>query len=178
MCAMTLLALVPTLLSLSNFPTSGYDLVTLKLNSSVLFISPLTLLNLTSKVEHNLSLYPFAQILILRDFNVHHQLWLSSPFTDLPGELAFNFLIIHDLDQLVQHPTRIPDRLGDTVTRPTFLISSSPLTLLLMLSPFHLRWAPPITISFMYLVLFLQSLRRIPQSEGASGVLPVPAGGT
>ncbi|MPC99853.1 hypothetical protein E2C01_095295 [Portunus trituberculatus] len=47
-----------------------------------------------------------------------------------------------------------------------------------MLSPFHLRWAPPITISFLYLVLFLQSLHRIPQSKGASGVLPLSVGGT
>ncbi|MPC76619.1 hypothetical protein E2C01_071036 [Portunus trituberculatus] len=64
---------------------------------------------LTSKVEHILSLYPFAENSILRDFNVHHQFWLSSPFTDNPGELAFNFAILHDLEQLVQHPTCIPD---------------------------------------------------------------------
>ncbi|MPC39818.1 hypothetical protein E2C01_033368 [Portunus trituberculatus] len=68
---------------------------------------------LTSKVEHILSLYPFAKFFILGDFNVHHQLWLTSPFTDHPGELASNFTILHDLQQLVQHPTRIPDRLGD-----------------------------------------------------------------
>ncbi|XP_063863855.1 uncharacterized protein LOC135102470 [Scylla paramamosain] len=36
-------------------------------------------------------------ISILGDFNVHHQLWLSSPFTDHPGVLAFNFAIFHDL---------------------------------------------------------------------------------
>ena len=64
---------------------------------------------LTSKVEHILTLFPFAEISILGDFNVHHQLWLSSPFTDHPGELAYNFAILHDLEQLVQHPTRIPD---------------------------------------------------------------------
>ncbi|XP_063889700.1 uncharacterized protein LOC135116266 [Scylla paramamosain] len=69
---------------------------------------------LTSKVEHILTLFPFAEISILGDFNVHHQLWLSSPFTDHPGELAYNFAILHDLEQLVQHPTRIPDCLGDT----------------------------------------------------------------
>ena len=51
---------------------------------------------------------------ILGDFNVHHQLWLSSPFTDHPGELAYNFSILQDLEQLVQHPTRFPDRPGDT----------------------------------------------------------------
>ncbi|MPC33817.1 RING finger protein nhl-1 [Portunus trituberculatus] len=54
------------------------------------------------------------EISILGDFNVHHQLWLSSSFTDHPDELAFNFAILHDLEQLVLHPTRIPDRLGDT----------------------------------------------------------------
>ena len=69
---------------------------------------------LTSKVEHILSHFPFAEISILGDFNVHHQLWLSSSFTDQPGEQAFNFAILHDLEQLVKHPTRIPDRPGDT----------------------------------------------------------------
>ncbi|MPC50112.1 hypothetical protein E2C01_043934 [Portunus trituberculatus] len=69
---------------------------------------------LTCKVKHILSLYPFAEISIHGDFNVHHQLWLSSFYIDHPGELAFNFAILHDLEQLVQHPTRIPDRLGDT----------------------------------------------------------------
>ncbi|MPC41655.1 hypothetical protein E2C01_035255 [Portunus trituberculatus] len=29
------------------------------------------------------------------------QLWFSSPFTDHPGKLAFNFAILHDLEQLV-----------------------------------------------------------------------------
>ncbi|MPC12813.1 hypothetical protein E2C01_005523 [Portunus trituberculatus] len=55
---------------------------------------------LTSKVEHILSLYPFAKISIPGDFTVHHQLLLSSPFTDQPGELAFNFAVLHDLEQL------------------------------------------------------------------------------
>ncbi|MPC11168.1 hypothetical protein E2C01_003826 [Portunus trituberculatus] len=48
---------------------------------------------LASKMEHILSFYPFTEISILRDFNVHHQLWLSSPFTDHHGELAFNSAI-------------------------------------------------------------------------------------
>ncbi|MPC38546.1 hypothetical protein E2C01_032055 [Portunus trituberculatus] len=50
---------------------------------------------------------------ILGDFNVHHHLWFSSPFTDHPGELAFNFAILDNLEQLVAHPTHIPDCLGD-----------------------------------------------------------------
>ncbi|MPC58578.1 hypothetical protein E2C01_052585 [Portunus trituberculatus] len=55
---------------------------------------------LISKVEHILSLYPFAEISIHGDFSVHYQLWLSFPFTDYAGELAFNFAIVHDLEQL------------------------------------------------------------------------------
>ena len=52
--------------------------------------------------------------------------WLSSPFTDHPGELAFNFAILHDLEQLVQHPTRIPDRLGDTPNILDLFLTSNP----------------------------------------------------
>ncbi|MPC92444.1 hypothetical protein E2C01_087533 [Portunus trituberculatus] len=48
-------------------------------------------------MEHILSLYHFAEISILGDFNVHHLLWLLSPFTEHPGELAFNSAILHDL---------------------------------------------------------------------------------
>ncbi|MPC20839.1 hypothetical protein E2C01_013799 [Portunus trituberculatus] len=81
---------------------------------------------LTSKVEHILSLYPFAEISILADFNVLHKLWLSSPFTDPPGELAFNFAIFHDLEQLVQHPTRILDSLGDTSNILDLFLTSNP----------------------------------------------------
>ncbi|MPC58129.1 hypothetical protein E2C01_052124 [Portunus trituberculatus] len=81
---------------------------------------------LTSKVGHILSLYPFAEISMLGDFNVHHLLWLFSPFTDHPGELAFNFAILHDLEQLVQRPTRIPDRLGDTPKILDLFLTSNP----------------------------------------------------
>ncbi|MPC66207.1 hypothetical protein E2C01_060353 [Portunus trituberculatus] len=81
---------------------------------------------LTSKAEYILSLYPFAQISILGDFNLHHLLWLSSPFTDHPGELAFNFAIFHYLEQLVQHPTRIPDRPGDTPSILDLFFISNP----------------------------------------------------
>ena len=73
---------------------------------------------LTSKVEHILSHSPFAEISILGDFNVHHQQRLSSTFTSPSGELAFQFALLNDLDQIVNQPTRIPDRLGD---RPSIL---------------------------------------------------------
>ncbi|MPC13058.1 hypothetical protein E2C01_005776 [Portunus trituberculatus] len=89
---------------------------------------------LTSKVEIILSLNPFAEISILRDFNVHHQLWLFSPFTDHPGELAFNFAILHDLQQLVRHPTHIPDRLGDTPNILVLFLTSNPSAYVVTLS--------------------------------------------
>ncbi|MPC40368.1 Collagen alpha-1(XIV) chain [Portunus trituberculatus] len=66
------------------------------------------------------------KISILGDFNVHHQLWLSPPFIDHPGELTFNFTILHDLEQLMQHPTHIPDCLGDTPNILDFFITSNP----------------------------------------------------
>ncbi|MPC21610.1 hypothetical protein E2C01_014600 [Portunus trituberculatus] len=80
----------------------------------------------TSKVEYILSLYPFAEISILGDFNVHHQLWLSSSFADHSGELAFNIAILHALEQLVQHPTRILDSLGDTPNILDLFLTSNP----------------------------------------------------
>ncbi|MPC61708.1 hypothetical protein E2C01_055782 [Portunus trituberculatus] len=65
-------------------------------------------------------------ISIFGDFNVHHQVWLFSPFTDHRGELAFKFGIFHDLEQLVQHPTRIPDCLGDTPSILDLFLTSNP----------------------------------------------------
>ena len=58
-------------------------------------------------------LTPFAEISIHGDYNVYHQLWVSSPFTDHPSELAFNFVVLHDLEQLVQHHARIPHCPGE-----------------------------------------------------------------
>ncbi|MPC99518.1 hypothetical protein E2C01_094937 [Portunus trituberculatus] len=46
-----------------------------------------------------------------------------------------------------------------------------------MLLLYPLCWAAPITISFLYLVLFLQSFIRISQSRGYSAYSPLQAGG-
>ena len=81
---------------------------------------------LTSKVKYILSHFPYAEISILGDFNVHHQLWLSSSFTDQPSEQTFNFAILHDLEQLVQFTIRIPDRLGDTPNILDLSLTSNP----------------------------------------------------
>lgn len=61
-------------------------------------------------VEHVLTYFLLAETSILGDFNIHHQLWFSSSFTDQPGEQVYNFSILHNLEQLVQHSTRIPYR--------------------------------------------------------------------
>lgn len=60
------------------------------------FSLSLSLLSFKSRT-YPVSLYHFAEISILRDFNVRHQLQLSSIFTYHPGELAFKFPIIPDL---------------------------------------------------------------------------------
>ncbi|MPC88255.1 hypothetical protein E2C01_083155 [Portunus trituberculatus] len=39
---------------------------------------------------------------------------------------TFNFAILHDLQQLVQHPTRIPDRLGDMPNILDIFLTSNP----------------------------------------------------
>ncbi|MPC63367.1 hypothetical protein E2C01_057466 [Portunus trituberculatus] len=121
------------------------------------------------------SLYSFAEISILGDFNVHHQLWLSSTFIDHPGEVAFTFAILHDLKQLAQHPTLISNRLGDTPKILDLFLISNP-------SAYGVSLSSPLGSFdynlFLYLVLFLQSFLRIPQSGGASVGLPLPNGGT
>ncbi|MCP3678980.1 MAG: hypothetical protein GY782_01260, partial [Gammaproteobacteria bacterium] len=122
-----------------NFESSEFSTIWLRLNchSSTKFFCAVYLSPnstdyvkffeyLTSKVEHISSIFPFAEISILGDFNVHHQLWLSSSFTDHPGEQAFNFSLLHDLEQLVQHPTRIPDRLGDQPNILDLFLTSNP----------------------------------------------------
>ena len=81
---------------------------------------------LTSKVEYILSHFPYAEISILGNFNVHHQLWLSSFFTDKSDEQTFKFAIHHDIEQLVQLPTRIPDQRGDTPNILDPFLTSNP----------------------------------------------------
>ncbi|MPC18602.1 hypothetical protein E2C01_011490 [Portunus trituberculatus] len=115
------------------------------------------------------------QISILGDFNVHHQLCLSSPSPDHLGELAFNFAILHDLEQLMQHHTRIPDRLGDTPIILDLFLTSNPYA-------YAVTFTSPLGSSNHNLISVSCPISPIPpknpQSEGASGVLPLPAGVT
>ncbi|RVE49963.1 hypothetical protein evm_005431 [Chilo suppressalis] len=53
--------------------------------------------------------FPNAELVFLGDFNAHHNLWLSSLKTDHAWISAHAFAFKHDLKQLVDQPTRIPD---------------------------------------------------------------------
>ncbi|MPC49520.1 hypothetical protein E2C01_043324 [Portunus trituberculatus] len=111
---------------------------------------------------------------LLGDINVHHKLWLSSPFTDLSGKLAFNYVILHDLEQLVQHPIRNPDRLGDTPNILDLFHTSNPFAYAVVLSSL-------LGSSHQYLISVSCPIFPIPpqdsQSTDAPGILPLPVGG-
>ncbi|KAA5586424.1 hypothetical protein F3H14_36350, partial [Pseudomonas aeruginosa] len=53
--------------------------------------------------------YPSAEVVVLGDFNAHHQEWLGSRTTDLPGRTAYDFALAYGFSQLVTQPTRVPD---------------------------------------------------------------------
>ena len=60
------------------------------------------------------------------DFNVHHIEWLHSNTTDVGGREAFDFSISHELEQIIQHPTRVPDRHSDRVNILYLFFKSNP----------------------------------------------------
>ncbi|MPC34990.1 hypothetical protein E2C01_028397 [Portunus trituberculatus] len=103
-------------------------------------------------MEHILSLYPFPEISMLGDFNVHHQL----------SELTFNFAIFHNLDNWYKILLVF---LTVLEIRPTFLLFSLSLILQLMLVPYLLRWAPPITNYLCILSDFSNSSSGSPKTE-------------
>ena len=51
-----------------------------------------------------------------------------------PGEQTFNIAILHDLEQLVQFPTRIPGHLGDTPNILDLFLTSNSLSYSVKLS--------------------------------------------
>ena len=81
---------------------------------------------LTSCHERLQTSHPHAEILYLGDFNVHHTEWLSSHTTDVGGREAFEFSISNEMEQLIKHPTRVPDRHGDRANILDLLLTSNP----------------------------------------------------
>ena len=64
---------------------------------------------LTSCHESLLTSHPHAEVLYIGDFNVHHTDWLKSTHTDVGGIEGFQFSISNELEQIIKHPTRVPD---------------------------------------------------------------------
>ena len=71
-----------------------------------------------------LSSHPRAEVLYIGDFNVHHTDWLKSTHTDVGGIEAFHFSISNELEQIIKHPTRVPDR-HDHAANPLDLFYTS-----------------------------------------------------
>ena len=112
---------------LSHFESHNFDALWLKLvissgpkficcvyrspnsNNYSDFFDYLTL-QFESIITHN----PEAEVIFLGDFNVHHSDWLHSLNTDPQGEVAYRFSVYNDLEQLIQHPTRVPDQHAQT----------------------------------------------------------------
>ena len=54
--------------------------------------------SVSSSIDEVLSINPSANVLVFRDFNIHHKNWLTySGGTEQPGELCYNFSILNDL---------------------------------------------------------------------------------
>ena len=119
-------------------------------------------------MEYILPDIPYAEISILEDFNGHQQFWLSSSFTDQQAsEQAFKFAIFHDLEQLVQFPIRIPDRLGGTPNILDFFLVSNP-------SAYSFKLSSPLGFSVQNLIFVTCSIAPVqPQDPrgGAFGIL-------
>ena len=81
---------------------------------------------LSSCHESLLSSHPRAEILYVGDFNLHHKEWLNSTHDDVGGFEAHSFSILHDLEQIIGHPTRVPDRHDQTANILDLFFTSNP----------------------------------------------------
>ena len=81
---------------------------------------------LTSCHESLLTKHPHAEVLYIGDFNVHHTDWLQSTHTDVWGIEVFHFSISNELEQIIKHPTRVPDRHDHTANTLDLFFTSNP----------------------------------------------------
>ena len=66
--------------------------------------------SIAEQIDNILIHHPSANICVFGDFNVHHVQWLvHSNHTDNVGVECYNFSLAHELSQIVNFPTRIPD---------------------------------------------------------------------
>ena len=74
-----------------------------------------------------LSQHPNAEVIYAGDFNVHHTEWLNSTHTDEGVGEAHSFSIIHDLEQIIKHPTRVPDSHGQAANTLDLFLTANPI---------------------------------------------------
>lgn len=82
--------------------------------------------NLSQAADDALGQFPNAELVVLGDFNAHHETWLGSVKTDHAGRTAHAFALTHDLTQLVLQPTRMPDIVGQAPSLLDLLLTSHP----------------------------------------------------
>ena len=70
--------------------------------------------------------HPHAEVLYIEDFNVHHTGWLQSTHTDVGGIEAFHFSISNELEQIIKHPTHVPDRHDHAANTLDIFFTSNP----------------------------------------------------
>lgn len=88
--------------------------------------------------------YPTAKLVILGDFNAHHQEWLFPyQLTDHAGREARKFALTLDLSQLVNCATRVPDVESQTANCLDLLLTTDPDRYSISVSA---PWVVPITV--------------------------------
>lgn len=82
---------------------------------------------LSLAIESTLVSDPSAHVSVLGDFNIHNSEWLlHSAGTTALGREAEAFAIINNLSQLVDFPTRVPDRDGDRAHTLDLVLTTNP----------------------------------------------------
>ena len=83
--------------------------------------------HLTASIEHITQHNPSSEIVILGDFNIHNSDWLThSTHSDASGIECEAFSILNDLSQLVNDPTRVPDRPNQAANTLDLFLTSKP----------------------------------------------------
>ena len=83
--------------------------------------------SISENIDKALLAHPSANIFVFGDFNIHHSEWLPfSHTTSSSGINTYNFAISHSLTQLVDSPTRTPDRNDQEPSLLDLFLSSNP----------------------------------------------------
>ena len=81
---------------------------------------------IAEKIDSIMCDYPYANIHLCGDFNVHHKEWLCSRITSEEGKRCHEFSTIYGLTQIVKGPTRVPDVIGQTANLLDLFLTTVP----------------------------------------------------